>query len=203
MLIANHSGKLLEVGLDEAGRGCLAGPVVAGAVVLPPDYFHPLLTDSKLLSAKQRDQLREEICREALHWAVAEVSPREIDQINILNASFLAMHRALDLLPITPEYLLVDGNRFTPYKDVPHACMVKGDSRFFHIAAASVLAKTHRDERMIRLGAEFPEYKWEQNAGYPTKVHRNAIREYGASPHHRMTFRLLPEAESARVRKSV
>ncbi|GGK65321.1 ribonuclease HII [Rufibacter glacialis] len=193
MLIANHSGKLLEVGLDEAGRGCLAGPVVAGAVVLPQDYFHPLLTDSKLLTAKQREQLREEICREALFWAVAEVSPQEIDEINILNASFLAMHRATDGLAISPEYLLVDGNRFTPYKEVPHACMVKGDSRFYNIAAASVLAKTHRDQLMHDLASHFPAYKWEQNAGYPTKAHRTAIREYGVSPHHRLTFRLLPD----------
>lgn len=199
MLIANHSGKLLEVGLDEAGRGCLAGPVVAGAVVLPPDYFHSLLTDSKLLTAKQRDQLREEICREAVYWAVAEVSPQEIDEINILNASFLAMHRATDLLNISPEYLLVDGNRFTPYKEVPHACMVKGDSRFFNIAAASILAKTHRDELMCALAGAFPQYKWEQNAGYPTKAHRSAIREHGVSPHHRLTFRLLSEAETAEL----
>jgi ribonuclease HII len=203
MLLANHSGKRLEVGLDEAGRGCLAGPVVAGAVVLPPDYFHPLLTDSKLLSAKQRDQLREEICRQALHWAVAEVSPVEIDEINILNASFLAMHRAIDRLHISPEYLLVDGNRFTPYQDVPHACMVKGDSRFFHIAAASILAKTHRDELMCTLALAHPQYKWEQNAGYPTKVHRNAIREHGVSPHHRMTFKLLPETETTVLEKTI
>ncbi|MBC3541242.1 ribonuclease HII [Rufibacter sediminis] len=203
MLLANYSGKLLEVGLDEAGRGCLAGPVVAGAVVLPPDYFHPLLTDSKLLTAKQREQLREEICREALHWAVAEVSAPEIDAINILNASFLAMHRATDLLNISPEYLLVDGNRFTPYKEVPHACMVKGDSRFFHIAAASILAKTHRDEVMCALGAAFPHYKWEQNAGYPTKVHRKAIQEHGTTPYHRMTFKLLADPEQALVAETL
>ncbi|ALI98190.1 ribonuclease HII [Rufibacter tibetensis] len=203
MLIANHSGKLLEVGLDEAGRGCLAGPVVAGAVVLPLDYFHPLLTDSKLLTAKQREQLREEICREAVYWAVAEVSPQEIDEINILNASFLAMHRATDMLNILPEYLLVDGNRFTPYKEVSHTCMVKGDSRFFNIAAASVLAKTHRDELMCALATEFPHYKWEQNAGYPTKAHRNAIREHGVSPHHRVSFRLLPEGETTVLEAAV
>ncbi|WP_207435587.1 ribonuclease HII [Sabulibacter ruber] len=193
MLIANHSGNLLEVGLDEAGRGCLAGPVVAAAVVLPLDFFHPLLTDSKQLSAKQREQLREEVCKEALHWAVAEVSPQEIDEINILNASFLAMHRALDQLTITPEYLLVDGNRFKRYKEVPHACMVKGDGRFYSIAAASILAKTHRDDLMSTLGLEFPHYKWHQNAGYPTKAHRNAISEHGVSPHHRVSFKLLAE----------
>lgn len=196
MLIANYSGKSLEVGLDEAGRGCLAGPVVAAAVVLPSDYFHPLLTDSKQLSAKQREVLREEVCQNALHWAVAEVSPQEIDEINILNASFLAMHRALDQLPISPEYLLVDGNRFTPYKEVPHACMVKGDGRFFSIAAASILAKTHRDDLMRTLGASHPQYGWEQNAGYPTKTHRAAIAQLGTCAHHRLTFRLLAlEAE--------
>ncbi|WP_205502719.1 ribonuclease HII [Rufibacter psychrotolerans] len=194
MLIANYSGHLLEAGLDEAGRGCLAGPVVAAAVVLPQDYFHPLLTDSKQLSARQREQLREEVCKEALHWAVAEVSPQEIDQINILNASFLAMHRALDQLTLEPEYLLVDGNRFTPYKAVPHACMVKGDGRFYSIAAASILAKTHRDDLMSALGREFPEYGWAKNAGYPTKAHRSAISTHGVSPHHRVTFKLLAEA---------
>ncbi|WP_066830960.1 ribonuclease HII [Rufibacter ruber] len=193
MLLSNHSGKTLEAGLDEAGRGCLAGPVVASAVILPPDYFHPLLNDSKQLTAKQRDLLREEVCREAVHWAVAEVSPKEIDQINILNASFLAMHRALDQLQAEPEYLLVDGNRFKAYKAVPHACMVKGDGRFYSIAAASVLAKTHRDELMCRLAQEFPQYGWERNAGYPTKHHRSAIAGYGTCVHHRLTFRLLPE----------
>ncbi|MFC6997611.1 ribonuclease HII [Rufibacter roseus] len=193
MLISNHSGNLFEAGLDEAGRGCLAGPVVAAAVILPPDYYHPLLNDSKQLSAKQRDFLREEVCKEALHWAVAEVSPQEIDQINILNASFAAMHRALDQLPVEAEYLLVDGNRFKPYKQVPHACMIKGDGRFFSIAAASVLAKTHRDELMLKLGEEFPFYGWGQNAGYPTKKHREAIAKYGTSSHHRISFRLLPE----------
>ncbi|RNI29608.1 ribonuclease HII [Rufibacter immobilis] len=196
MLIANHSGNVLEAGLDEAGRGCLAGPVVAGAVILPPDYFHPLLTDSKQLSAKQREQLREEVCREAVHWAVAEVSPEEIDQINILNASFLAMHRALDQFTVTPEFLLVDGNRFKAYRDVPHACMVKGDSRFYSIAAASILAKTHRDDLMTALGQTLPHYNWQQNAGYPTKAHRTAIALHGVSPHHRLTFRLLPAADS-------
>ncbi|AMM50259.1 ribonuclease HII [Rufibacter sp. DG15C] len=196
MLIANHSGKLLEAGLDEAGRGCLAGPVVAAAVILPSDYHHALLTDSKQLSAKQRDLLREEIYKEALHWAVAEVSPQEIDQINILNASFEAMHRAVNQLTIEPEYLLVDGNRFKAYKQVPHECMVKGDGRFFSIAAASILAKTHRDELMKKLGEAHPFYGWEQNAGYPTKSHRAAISQYGTTPHHRMTFKLLAEEET-------
>lgn len=193
MLISNHSGNLLEAGLDEAGRGCLAGPVVAAAVILPPDYFHPLLTDSKLLTSKQRHALREEVTREALHWAVAEVSPEEIDQINILNASFAAMHRALDQLSVEPAYLLVDGNRFTPYRQVPHACMIKGDGRFFSIAAASVLAKTHRDELMAHLGQDFQHYGWAQNAGYPTIRHRAAIAQYGPCLHHRLTFKLLAD----------
>ncbi|GAA4314597.1 ribonuclease HII [Nibribacter koreensis] len=193
MLIANHSGKILEAGLDEAGRGCLAGPVVAAAVILPPDYHHALLTDSKQLSAKQRNLLREEVCKEAIHWAVAEVSPQEIDQINILNASFAAMHRAVDQLTVVPEYLLVDGNRFKAYREIPHACMIKGDGRYFSIAAASILAKTHRDDLMRQLGEQHPFYGWGQNAGYPTKAHRAAIAQYGTTAHHRMTFKLLAE----------
>lgn len=193
MLAANYSGKMLEAGLDEAGRGCLAGPVVAAAVILPFDYRHAKLTDSKMLSPKMREQLRAEICREALCWAVAEVDHREIDRINILNASFLAMHRAVDQLSSTPEFLLVDGNRFKPYGNLPHACLVKGDTRFLSIAAASVLAKTWRDERMARLAGEYPHYGWEQNAGYPTRHHRQAIACHGPSPYHRMSFRLLPE----------
>ncbi|MDX5346451.1 MAG: ribonuclease HII [Hymenobacteraceae bacterium] len=193
MLLANFSGKQLEAGLDEAGRGCLAGPVVAAAVILPPDFYHPLLTDSKQLKKAEREQLREEICRSALYWAVAEVSPAVIDEINILNASILAMHQALDLLPVEPEYLIVDGNRFKPYRQVPHACIVKGDSKYFSIAAASVLAKTYRDDLMERLGAEHPCYSWEKNAGYPTKVHRAAIAAHGLSPYHRLSFRQLPE----------
>jgi ribonuclease HII len=193
MLASNFSGKLLEAGLDEAGRGCLAGPVVAAAVILPPDYQHGLLTDSKQLNQKQREQLREEICREALYWAVAEVSCQQIDAINILNASFLAMHLAVEQLPVTPEYLLIDGNRFHPYKDVPHTCIVKGDGKYFSIAAASVLAKTYRDDLMTSLGAAFPEYGWHQNAGYPTRLHRSAIAANGLTPHHRLSFRQLPE----------
>jgi ribonuclease HII len=193
MLAANYSGKDLEAGLDEAGRGCLAGPVVAAAVILPADYHHAALTDSKLLSAKVRERLREEICREALCWAVAEVDHLEIDRINILNASILAMHRAVDQLGSLPEFLLVDGNRFKPYQDLPHACIVKGDSKYFSIAAASVLAKTFRDELMARLALDYPPYGWEQNAGYPTGHHRKAIACHGPSPYHRMTFRLLPE----------
>lgn len=193
MLAANYSGKILEAGLDEAGRGCLAGPVVAAAVILPFDYRHASLTDSKMLSPRLREQLRAEICREALCWAVAEVDHREIDRINILNASFLAMHRAVDQLSSPPEFLLVDGNRFRAYSNLPHACIVKGDTKYLSIAAASVLAKTYRDELMARLGREYPHYGWEQNAGYPTGHHRRAIASHGPSPYHRMTFRLLPE----------
>jgi ribonuclease HII len=193
MLLSNHSGKILEAGLDEAGRGCLAGPVVAAAVILPPDYYHPVLNDSKQLQKKDREMLREEICKEAVHWAVGVVSHEEIDQINILNASFLAMHRAVDQFPRKPEFLIVDGNRFTKYETIPHECVVKGDGRYFSIAAASVLAKTFRDDLMTKLAAEFPQYGWETNAGYPTIKHREAIAEFGTTPHHRLTFRLLPE----------
>ena len=192
MLAANYSGKILEAGLDEAGRGCLAGPVVAGAVILPVDYWHPLLTDSKLLSRRQREGLREEICREALYWAIGQVDHAGIDQINILNASFLAMHRAVALLPQVPEFLIVDGNRFTAYPAIAHACIVKGDGKYFSIAAASVLAKTFRDDLMTALAQDYPHYGWEQNAGYPTVKHRQAISRHGTSPFHRMSFRLLP-----------
>lgn len=192
-LLPNYSGKALEAGLDEAGRGCLAGPVVAGAVILPPDYFHPILTDSKLLTKKQRETLREEICREAVSWAVGEVAPQDIDQINILNASFLAMHRAVEKLPTSPEFLIVDGHLFTPYPKIPHACIVKGDSKYFAIAAASVLAKTYRDDLMTQLAAQYPAYGWEQNVGYPTRYHRQAIQAQGSTPYHRMSFRLLPD----------
>lgn len=193
MLLPNHSGNLLEAGLDEAGRGCLAGPVVAAAVILPPDFYHPILNDSKQLQKKQRDLLREEICKEALHWAVGVVSHQEIDEINILNASFLAMHRAVDQFSIQPEFLIIDGNRFKKYQEIPHECIVKGDGKYFSIAAASVLAKTFRDEIMENLAKEFPGYGWEHNAGYPTIKHRSAIAEFGTTPYHRMSFRLLPE----------
>jgi ribonuclease HII len=193
MLLSTHSGKMLEAGLDEAGRGCLAGPVVAAAVILPPDFNHPVLNDSKQLSKKQRDLLRAEICRDALYWAVGVVSHEEIDAINILNASFLAMHRAVDQLTVQPEFLLIDGNRFNAYAEIPHACIVKGDGKYFSIAAASVLAKTFRDELMENLAQEYPEYGWQQNAGYPTRKHRDAILTHGPTPFHRMTFRLLPD----------
>lgn len=191
MLLSKYSDQVPEAGLDEAGRGCLAGPVMAAAVVLPPDYQHPVLTDSKLLSRFQREALREEICREALYWAVGEVSAGQIDEINILNASFLAMHRAIEKLPVEPAFLLVDGNRFTPFRSVPHACIVRGDSQYLSIAAASVLAKTFRDEHMVRLAEQYPEYGWGQNAGYPTQAHRRAIVEHGPTPFHRLTFRLM------------
>jgi ribonuclease HII len=198
MLAANYSGKILEAGLDEVGRGCLAGPVVAAAVILPAGFNHPFLTDSKLLSRRQREQLRSEILEAAVAWAVAEISHQEIDQVNISNASFAAMHLAVHNLNITPEFLIVDGNRFKPYPGIDHACMVKGDSKFFSIAAASVLAKTYRDDLMAKLGQEYPYFGWEQNAGYPTLKHRQAIREHGATPFHRLSFRLLPDQESGR-----
>ncbi len=183
----------LEAGCDEAGRGPLAGPVVAAAVILPKYYQHNLLDDSKKISKKNRDLLRIEIEREALYWAVAEVSHQEIDEINILNASFLAMHRAIDKLTKKPEFLLIDGNRFKPYPNIPHECIIKGDGKYFSIAAASILAKTYRDDIMEALAQKHPEYGWGSNAGYPTKAHRDAIRKYGITPYHRKSFRLLPE----------
>lgn len=181
----------IEAGCDEAGRGCLAGPVTAAAVILPPDFSNDMLNDSKQLTEHQRDLLRPIIEREALAWAVEFVSPQEIDEINILRASFTAMHRAIDRLTIRPEALLIDGNRFIPYPNIPHTCIVKGDGKMMNIAAASVLAKTHRDEYMRRIAQEFPQYGWEGNKGYPTKAHRAAIAQYGTSPYHRMTFQLL------------
>lgn len=181
----------IEAGCDEAGRGCLAGPVTAAAVILPPDFHNDLLNDSKQLTERQRDLLRPIIEREALAWAVAFVSPREIDEINILKASFTAMHRAIDGLKIRPQALLIDGNRFIKYQDIPHTCIVKGDGKMMSIAAASVLAKTHRDEFMRKIAQEHPEYAWDKNKGYPTRDHRSAIEQYGATPYHRMTFQLL------------
>jgi ribonuclease HII len=191
MLKPFYNQSLIEAGLDEVGRGCLAGPVVAAAVILPKDYKNTLLNDSKQLTKTQRNQIRTEIMEFALSWAVAEVSNEEIDKINILNASFLAMHRAVEQLVILPEHLLVDGNRFTPYPFVPHTCIIKGDAKFMSIAAASVLAKTYRDDLMEQLAVEFSHYGWEQNAGYPTALHRAGIREFGPCCHHRMSFRLL------------
>ncbi|MFN0214089.1 MAG: ribonuclease HII [Saprospiraceae bacterium] len=194
-LLPFHQAELLEAGCDEAGRGCLAGPVFAAAVILPQGFQHALLNDSKQLSESQRDKLREVIEKESIAWAVAEVSAEEIDRINILKSSLLAMHRALDALNTRPQFILVDGNKFHPYPATPHLCVVKGDSKYNTIAAASILAKTHRDEAMLRLHEEYPQYQWKQNKGYPTMQHRNAIRQHGISPWHRRTFRLLPLGE--------
>jgi ribonuclease HII len=183
----------IEAGCDEAGRGCLAGPVFAAAVILPKDFHNTLLNDSKLLSEKERERLRPVIEQEAIAWAVAQVSPKEIDHINILNASFLAMHRAIDQLELRPESLLIDGNRFNPYPFIPHLCIVKGDSKYLSIAAASVLAKTYRDDYMHQIAQQHPGYAWLSNKGYPTKAHRKAIEQFGTTEHHRLTFRLLAE----------
>ena len=181
----------LEAGCDEAGRGCLAGSVYAGAVVFPRGYVNEELNDSKKLSAHRRYELREIVKRDALAWAVGVVTPEEIDKINILNASILAMHRALDGLKVRPQAVIVDGNRFKPYHDLPYTTIVKGDGRYLSIAAASILAKTCRDDYMDGLAEEYPQYDWKSNKGYPTKKHREAIRKYGATPYHRMTFNLL------------
>ncbi|MGP1552987.1 MAG: ribonuclease HII [Prevotella intermedia] len=185
----------VEAGCDEAGRGCLAGSVFAAAVILPPDYENELLNDSKQLSEKKRYLLRSMIEKDALAWAVGVVTAAEIDKINILNASFLAMHRALDALSVRPEAIIVDGNRFKPYHDVPHTTIVKGDGKYLSIAAASILAKTYRDDYMKAIAEEFPQYDWQSNKGYPTKKHRAAIKEYGISPYHRKSFTLLPPEE--------
>lgn len=195
MLLPFHQPDRLEAGCDEAGRGCLAGPVYAAAVILPGDFRHPLLNDSKQLTEPQRDQLRSVVERSALAWAVASVSPEEIDRINILQASFLAMHRAVEALRRQPEFLLIDGNRFRPYTGIAHLCVVKGDEKYAAIAAASILAKTHRDAEMLRLAQTYPQYDWASNKGYPTAAHRQAIREYGPTPEHRRSFQLLPQGE--------
>lgn len=192
MLKSYFDKHLLEAGCDEAGRGCLAGPVFAAAVILPKTYRNKWLDDSKKLSDKDRYELRPEIEEKAETWALGIVDNVEIDEINILKASFLAMHRALDQLIKTPELLLIDGNRFTPYKKIRHQCIVKGDAKFLNIAAASILAKTYRDDFMKDAAVKHPQYGWEQNMGYPTKKHRDAIREFGATDLHRMTFQLLP-----------
>ncbi|MBW8052001.1 MAG: ribonuclease HII [Cytophagales bacterium] len=198
MLYPYYDRFLVEAGLDEAGRGCLAGPVVAAAVIIPKDYNDPELNDSKLLSKKQREMHAKEIKQEAIAWSVAEVSNTEIDVMNILNASFLAMHRALDKLNGKwdqkgrgLELLLVDGNRFKQYKNIPHSCIVKGDGKYMSIAAASILAKTYRDDLMAKLACDFPHYRWETNVGYPTKFHREAIKIYGVCEYHRKSFKLL------------
>jgi ribonuclease HII len=192
VLASYHTKGLLEAGCDEAGRGCLAGPVVAAAVILPPDFKHALLNDSKKLTDKQRYALRPVIEKEAIDFALGIVSNEEIDDINILNASLLAMHRALDELSNRPEQLLIDGNRFHRYHDVPHHCIVKGDGKYLSIAAASILAKTYRDDIMKMLHQDYPIYGWDKNMGYPTVLHRNAIAQNGTTEHHRMSFQLLP-----------
>jgi ribonuclease HII len=189
MLKIGYTQNKIEAGCDEAGRGCLAGPVFAAAVILPKKFLHPKLNDSKLLNEKTRLMLRKIIEKEAVAWAVAQASPEEIDQINILNASFLAMHRAIEKLQVTPELLLIDGNRFNAHKSIPHVCFVKGDSRFMTIAAASILAKTYRDEFMKDAHLRYPEYGWNKNKAYPTAQHRQAIIEYGLTPLHRVSFR--------------
>jgi ribonuclease HII len=192
-LLSYYKENLIEAGCDEAGRGCLAGPVFAAAVILPPYFDNEILNDSKKLTEKQRHELRPIIEKEALAWAVEAVSNEEIDEVNILNASFLAMNRAVKKLKIQPEYLLIDGNRFRPQVNIPFTCMIKGDGRFFSIAAASVLAKTYRDDFMTAIHNDFPEYNWKKNKGYPTKNHRDALRKYGITKYHRKTFRLLNE----------
>lgn len=195
MLLPYMHENLVEAGCDEAGRGCLAGAVYAAAVILPHDFRNELLNDSKQLTEKQRYALREVVEREALAWAVGVVTPEEIDRINILNASFLAMHRAVDQLKLRPEHLLIDGNWFKKYQDVPHTTVVKGDGKYMAIAAASVLAKTYRDDYMNRLAEEYPQYDWDSNKGYPTKKHREAIRLYGTTPYHRMSYNLLGDGQ--------
>ena len=189
-----YTGKI-EAGCDEAGRGCLAGSVFAAAVILPEDYQNELLNDSKQLTEKKRYQLREIIQRDAVAWAVGIVTPEEIDKINILNASILAMHRALDQLKVRPEAIIVDGNRFKPYQKIPYTTIVKGDGKYLSIAAASILAKTYRDDYMNRLAEEYPQYDWLSNKGYPTKKHRDAIRQYGITPYHRKTFNMLGDGQ--------
>ena len=183
----------VEAGCDEAGRGCLSGPVFAAAVVLPTDFEHPLLNDSKQISEKNRYILREFIESNASAWAVASCSPEEIDEMNILRASITSMHRAIEKLSPQPQHLIIDGNKFYPYKDIPHKCIVKGDAKYASIAAASILAKTYRDDAMKKLHEEFPGYDWDQNKGYPTKKHKAAIWELGTTPHHRKSFRLFDE----------
>jgi len=191
MLLPYYNKDLIEAGLDEAGRGCLAGSVFAAAVILPKDYHNERLNDSKQLTARQRYALRAEIERDAVAWALGIVTAREIDEMNILRASIMAMHRAVDALSVKPEALVVDGNRFVKYKDLPHTTIVKGDGKYLSIAAASILAKTYRDEYMLELHREYPFYGWNHNAGYPTKEHRQGIKEHGPSPYHRLTFNLL------------
>lgn len=201
MLETHYYDGMIEAGCDEAGRGCLAGSVYAAAVILPPDYKNEMLNDSKQLTEKKRYMLREQIERDAIAWAVGIVTPEEIDKINILRASFLAMHRAIDQLKVRPEALIIDGNRFNPYRPegsdtpLPHTCIVKGDGKYLAIAAASILAKTYRDDYMNGLAEEYPQYDWLSNKGYPTKKHRQAIKQYGVTPYHRLSYNLLGTGE--------
>lgn len=193
MLLSSYQNKVTEAGLDEAGRGCYAGPVFAASVILPNNFFHPLLNDCKLVKEKDRNTLREIIEQESIAFAVSYIDNKEIDSINILQASFKAMHLCIDKINVQPKLLLVDGNRFKPYKKIPHECIIKGDSKYASIAAASILAKTYRDEYMLRLHKEFPMYGWDKNKGYGTETHRNAIQEHGLCPYHRKSFDILPE----------
>lgn len=193
MLKLNYSGFSLEAGTDEAGRGCLCGPVVAAAVILPKRFTHPFLNDSKQLSEKKREELRPFIEEHAIAFGVSFVWQEEVDKINVLQASITAMHRAIEMLKTQPEYIIVDGNKFRNYNNIPHEAIVKGDAKYLSIAAASVLAKTYRDEYMAKIDLEFPMYNWAKNKGYPTKEHRNGIREFGVTKYHRKTFKLLPE----------
>ena len=195
MLKSHYYEGMTEAGCDEAGRGCLAGSVYAAAVILPPDYENSLLNDSKQLTERRRYELREQIERDAVSWAVGIVTPQEIDRINILNASILAMHRALDQLTVRPEAVIVDGNRFKPYRDLPWTTIVKGDGKYLSIAAASILAKTYRDDYMNQLAEEYPQYDWLSNKGYPTRKHREAIRQYGTTLYHRMSYNLLGDGQ--------
>lgn len=195
MLKSHYYTDLVEAGCDEAGRGCLAGSVYAAAVILPPDYDNALLNDSKKLTEKRRYALRDDIIRDAVAWAVGVVTPEEIDRINILRASFLAMHRALDQLKVRPEAVIVDGNRFTPYRALPYTTIVKGDGKYQSIAAASILAKTFRDDYMNALAKEYPYYDWQSNKGYPTRAHREGIRQHGPSPYHRKSYNLLGDGQ--------
>ncbi len=195
MLLNNYYEGKIEAGCDEAGRGCLAGSVYAAAVILPPDYHNELLNDSKQLTEKRRYELRDIIERDAVAWAVGIVTAEEIDHINILNASILAMHRALDQLTVRSEAIIVDGNRFKPYHNIPHTTIVKGDGKFLSIAAASILAKTYRDDYMNKLAEEYPQYDWLSNKGYPTKKHREAIKKYGITPYHRKSYNLLGDGQ--------
>lgn len=191
MLNAQYQYKLLEAGCDEVGRGCIAGPVVAAAVILPPDYKNKLIIDSKKLSRKKRKEVGQEIIDNATCWSISEVSNKKIDEINILNASILAMHKALDKLKIRPEFIVIDGNKFKYYKSIPHECIIKGDNKFQNIAAASILAKNYRDDLMKNLSLKYDKYSWESNFGYPTKKHRESIMKYGVSDYHRKSFKLL------------